>query len=444
MTARIFLILIGGTIVSGALVAALAAHERKELDEHTHNRHIAERVEQIILMLDVTPASTRPAIANVATQYGIRVTFSPSMTVIGQAAESEIATEIKTVLGDSRSISVSPSSGAECPARAPSSDAAKVSDRHCETVLTSLKDGTPIRLDVTRRDRLPPPFRGNFLRDIFLFLSGLTLIALIIAHMATQPLRRLAQAAHDLSRNIEHKPLPVNTGLKEVREASLAFNRMQSSIHRHIEERICMLAAIAHDLQTPLTRLRLRLEKVTDTDLRTALVADLAATQAMVREGLEFARTLSTDEPFERVDLDSLIEAICNDATDAGWDVTSVGKVGKFILASPHALRRCISNLVDNAVKYGERAHIGVSCEGNKAIISIIDGGTGIPASQLESIFQPFSRLENSRSRNSGGTGLGLTIARIIAEKHKGTITLSNMDAAELGLKATIEIPLSS
>jgi signal transduction histidine kinase len=121
--------------------------------------------------------------------------------------------------------------------------------------------------------------------------------------------------------------------------------------------------------------------------------------------------------------------------------VTCSGKVGKPILACPHILRRCITNLLDNAIKYGEFAQIIVRQENAKVIISIVDGGPGIPDDQIESVFQPFKRIENSRSRSSGGTGLGLTIARIIAEKHRGSIKLSNMSKPELGLIATLELP---
>ncbi len=297
---------------------------------------------------------------------------------------------------------------------------------------------------MVHRNRPPPPFGGGFFKNLALFLSALTLLALVVAHMATKPLRKLAQAAHALSRNIDHPAIAVGEGSNEVREASAAFNSMQNSIRSYIEERTIMLAAIAHDLQTPLTRLRLRLEKVADEALRTKLVEDLTATQDLVKEGLEFARTMSADYPtFDLVDLDSLVETLCNDATDSGQEVTLSGKLGRPLRASPHALRRCIANLLDNAIKYGKFAHISVKQEHDKAIISIIDGGAGIPPDQIEAVFRPFNRLESSRSRNSGGTGLGLTIARIIAEKHHGSIKLKNMGSKDLGLLVTLELPIS-
>jgi signal transduction histidine kinase len=220
----------------------------------------------------------------------------------------------------------------------------------------------------------------------------------------------------------------------------MAFNGMQVSIKNYLQERSYMLAAIAHDLQTPLTRLRLRLEKVQDEELRNKLLTDLSATQEMVKEGLEFARSASNPESFQHTDLDSLIEAICNDATDAGLDVSLSGKVGAPVMANPSSLRRCISNLVENAVKYGKFAHINAKREGKRVLISIIDGGPGIPQDQIEKVFEPFNRLENSRSRDTGGTGLGLTIARNIAEKHRGSVKLKNIGTADLGLEVTLEL----
>jgi signal transduction histidine kinase len=443
MTTRIFLILVGGTLISGALVMSLADYERHSLNEHLHTRHTVERVQQIIRLLDETPSSANYAIADIANQYGIRVDLSPSMTVIGKLPDSEMTAELRTALGSYRDISVLQSEGAGCGPMVMDHEPPMMGTPHCETILTTLKDGSHVRIDVAHRNRPPPPFQGNFIRDLALFLAGLAMIALIVAHMATKPLRRLATAALNLSRNIEHKPLPIDEGSTEVREAALAFNNMQRSIRNHIEERTCMLAAIAHDLQTPLTRLRLRLEKVTDSNLREQLVDDLTTTQAMIKEGLDFARTLSVEDPMERVDVDSLVESICNDAIDGGWEVTCSGHIGQSIFASPHALRRCISNLVDNAVQYGKFAHVSVSRENGNAVISIIDGGSGIPVDQLEKVFQPFNRIETSRSRHSGGTGLGLTIARIVAERHKGSIQLRNMDAPDLGLEARLLLPLS-
>lgn len=441
MTARIFLILIGGTIISVILVMTLATYERKELETRMRLHHLAERAEQSIYILDAIPASSRRTVADTLGRSGIKVILAPSTALKGYPADESTRKAMQAVLGG-RNMIVIDRSDKDCPTLKTGSETLQTIHR-CETLFTNLNDGTSVELDLAQRDRFPPLVRGNFLKNLLLFLSGLSVLALIVAHMATKPLRRLAKAAHALGRNLEQKPLPVDEGSTEVREAAEAFNSMQTSIRNHIEERTFMLAAIAHDLQTPLTRLRLRLEKVSDEKLRASLVADLTATQTMVAEGLEFARTVSIDERLELVDLDSLIEAICNDAADAGWEVTCSGKIGKTVPAYPHSLRRCVSNLLDNAVKYGKFAHVMLEIKNKKAVISIIDGGPGLPEDQLETVFQPFKRMEHSRSRNSGGTGLGLTIARLIAEKHNGSVKLSNAGTSDLGLIATLELPLS-
>jgi signal transduction histidine kinase len=438
MTGRIFLLLVGGTIISGALVMALADYERKDLAMQLRAHHAAERVGQIILTLDATPPALRQDIVSIAEKYGVRLDLSHSTALIGEAPDTGFAELLRRELGESRVITAFQRQDLECPVKLDGQETVSPGPHHCETVFVTLKDGTPIQLDVAHHDR-PPPFQNQFLLDLFLFLAGISVLALIVSHMASKPLRKLAQAARDFGSNIDHPSLPENEGPNEVREASSAFNGMQVSIRHYVQERAYMLAAIAHDLQTPLTRLRLRLEKVTDEELRNKLLADLSATQEMVKEGLEFVRSANNEEPMQQIDLDSMIEAICDDATDAGLEVSLSGKIGVPIMAHPSSLRRCISNLVDNAVKYGNFAHITIKREGAKVVISIIDGGSGIPKDQLEKVFQPFNRLENSRSRDSGGTGLGLTIARNIAEKHRGTIKLRNVGAADLGLEATLE-----
>lgn len=442
MTVRIFLILIGGAIVSAALVMTLATYERKNLEIRMRTHHMSERAEQSIHMLDAIPAADRPNLIKILNRPGIRVILSPTSVPQGHLPDAQLYKALHDILGN-KNISVLERADSDCPVPAFGGLLDTHGVRHCVTLLTTLNDGTPIQIDLTQRDRFPPLLRGNFLKNLLLFLLGLSLVALIVAHMATQPLRRLAKAAHALGHNIEQDPLPADTGCSELREAAMAFNTMQTSIRNHIEERTYILAAIAHDLQTPLTRLRLRLEKIADNNLRASLVADLTATLSMVTEGLEFARMVSFDEQMERVDLDSLVEALCNDAIDAGCDVTFSGRIGKPVPAFPHALRRCVSNLLDNALKYGNFAHVMLEIKNGKAVIAIIDGGAGLPDNQLETVFQPFKRMEHSRSRQTGGTGLGLTIARIIAEKHRGSIHLKNAGATDLGLIAIIELQLA-
>ncbi|PZR55833.1 MAG: hypothetical protein DLM50_09885 [Candidatus Meridianibacter frigidus] len=270
------------------------------------------------------------------------------------------------------------------------------------------------------------------------FITSTLVLAYIVARISMAPLRDLASAATRLGRNIDTAPLP-ERGPSEVCEAAVAFNTMQTRIQRDVRERTYMLAAITHDLQTPLTRLRLRLEKVQDEELRDRLIDDLASMRETVSEGLDLARSLDLHERLQRIDLDSLLESLCADAQDCGNDVTLHGATRASVLGVPNALRRCIVNLLDNAMGYGKYARIESSTDERLAIVRIRDGGPGIPDGQLHAVFEPFFRIESSRSRETGGTGIGLTIARNIAERHGGTIALRNHPAG--GLEATIELP---
>jgi len=309
----------------------------------------------------------------------------------------------------------------------------------CESFAITLHDGSHISLMLLPPRNPLPPISPDFYQYLLIFLFCIAALALLVARMVIRPLQRLSQAAFDLGNDINHTPLVV-AGATELRQASSAFNAMQARIRNYIEQRTHMLAAITHDLQTPLTRLRLRIEKVSDQDLRDRLISDLSAMQEMVREGLLLARSMDSPEQRQLVDLDSLLDSVVTDATDAGQPVKLEGKANMSVKAQPQALLRCVNNLIDNAIKYGRYANVAVQKEGNHiAVVRIRDGGTGIPEEELEKVFTPFYRLETSRSRESGGTGLGLTIARNICEQHGGSLTLRNHP--EGGLEVILKIP---
>jgi len=274
------------------------------------------------------------------------------------------------------------------------------------------------------------------------FLAVLTaasaLLAFVLAAMTGSPLRNLAEAARNLGRDLNREPL-AETGPREVRAAAQAFNAMQLRLRQNMAERTQMLAAITHDLQTPLTRLRLRLEKVKDEALRDQLIGDLTATQALIREGLDLARSADRDEPTVTLDLDSLLESIIEDEASAGRDVTFVQRCGRDVAVQTQALKRCLLNLIDNAVVYGNKAEVSAAPEGQNIVIRIRDQGPGIPPDQLEAVFEPLVRLEGSRSRETGGSGLGLSIARRLAEKNGGTLVLTNHPYG--GCEAVLTLP---
>ena len=445
MVNRVFLILLTGIVVATLTTTWLAANERRSVLKELRYQHIADRVEQVVQALDAVSPEARHVILQASQHFGFEASFVNSK---GDATNNNISplTEVlKSRLGSDRQILVQRETNCALPPLRknfpPPPDQPR--PENCRIIYVSLQDQSLLRLRLHMPGELMPRGR-NSLSDpdgpyIFLFLLFIAVLAFVVAKMTARPIRQLASAATELGRDIDQPPLP-EKGPTEIRQAAQAFNAMQARIRRQIKHRTHMLAAISHDLQTPLTRLRLRLEKVNDPQLQQKLIDDLAVMQGMVREGLELARSIDSSEARQRLNIDSLLDSVCDDATDAGQPVTQHGRARASILAQPNALRRCLTNLLDNAIKYGYRAEVTIAVQPEGRIeIVIRDFGPGIPEQELESVFDPFYRLETSRSRETGGTGLGLTIARNIAENHGGHLSLHNHPDG--GLEVVLLLP---
>jgi signal transduction histidine kinase len=231
----------------------------------------------------------------------------------------------------------------------------------------------------------------------------------------------------------------VQEGPHEVQSAAAAFNAMQRHIAAHMAERMHILAAISHDLQSPITRMRVRTDLLADEVLREKLQADLLAMQRLVEEGLAYARTAhASTEKQQKVDLPALLDALACDHIDAGRQLTLHPCSPCVIHTRPQALRRIIDNLIDNAMKFAGSAEIAVRCEGRKVDILVSDRGPGIPTDQIAVAMQPFSRLETSRNRDTGGSGLGLAIAQGLSRALGGDLTLLNRPGG--GLEAVVSL----
>lgn len=438
MTSRVILVLLAGVIASALITLGLAFNERQRMIGQFRDYHAVERIAQFILSLDTVTSDMRAPFLSAARGVGMRAEAA-SAGDEATAARSELADMLERRLPDGYRIASAAVRPEDCdfghrPHRRRQPELRSL----CESMLVTLPDDSRLRLTVL--PPRPPPIapRGDFTTYAILFLLSIGVLAAIVARMTMRPLKQLAQAATELGNDIERPPLP-ERGATEIRQAAAAFNAMQTRIRTHIRQRAQILAAITHDLQTPLTRLRLRLEKVEDAELREKLIGDLTAMQGMVREGLDLARSMDAAGPMQRLDLDSLVDSVCSDATDAGQEVSLEGSTGAALMARPIALRRCLTNLIDNACKYGGFARIAVRRDGGTAVIRIEDGGPGIPEEEMKNVFEPFYRLEASRSRETGGTGLGLTIARNIAEQHGGSISLRNLP--DKGLEVTLTLP---
>lgn len=306
-------------------------------------------------------------------------------------------------------------------------------------LLISMRLGDGTWVDVTATRNLDPRsgLHSVALSTTIMVLGVIAVAALLIRQL-TRSLSALVDAANRLDPNAGGTPVPEN-GPSEVKALSIAFNDMQRRVKRLVDDRTQTLAAISHDLKTPLTRLRLRSEDIPDRELVQAMAADLAEMEAMLDSTLAFLRGDQIDEETKPIDLGSLLDTITSDLTDLGFDVC-LDTTSPVIARGRHlALKRALWNLAENAVKYGNRARISLRERNARAVITIEDDGPGIPTSEKEAIFRPFYRIDDSRNRETGGVGLGLSVASAIIQSHGGELTLENRAGG--GLNTIVVLP---
>ncbi len=284
----------------------------------------------------------------------------------------------------------------------------------------------------------PNPWQQRIILGFVLTILAVAPIAYLLARRLASPIAQFASAAERLGRDPGAPPLAIR-GPAEVAIAVRAFNDMQDRLARYVEDRTAMVGAIAHDLRTPLTRLRFRAESAPD-DLRARMAADIAEMEAMVTGALDFVRDATHPAQRTKLELSSLLESLADDLSETGLDVT-VERAERVVLeGDPLALRRLFNNLLDNAVKFGARARVRVFPDGAFAVVEIEDQGPGVPEAERERVFEPFYRRETSRSRETGGIGLGLAVARSIARAHGGEASLDGRPGE--GLIARVRLPI--
>ena len=305
--------------------------------------------------------------------------------------------------------------------------------------IVELRDGR--WLAVIARFRRPPfQWAWPSLLSMLLSATAIVIVVTIVIGRTTKSLRGLATAAEKFGRGAQAEAVP-ETGPQEARRLIATFNAMQARLGRFVTDRTRLLASISHDLRTPITAMRLRLELLEDGEIKTKLTEGLDEMQRMTEAALTFAKEEAAEGPVRAVDLSALTASVVEDFADMGLDVSSVEpEAGRTILeCRPDALKRAMRNLVENAVRYGDRARVSLLSNEKEVTIRVDDQGPGVPDEQIEVLFEPFSRLETSRSRDTGGAGLGLSIARSIARAHGGDVHLSNRP--EGGLRAEIVLP---
>ena len=440
---RIVLILAGGFLAIQLITTAIAISDRNALVFRAGANQAATRVGDVVRALMAASPTERRRIMHAISSDTLKVTYGkPAGSDAAAAEESELTLTARDALAlalqpgigfkmiDARPVYLNPDSWY----------AREFGERPGVRMYAAvlLNDGVWITVE-----SIDPP-RTTFwitrmFRNLAIVDSVMVILCFFAVRVVTRPLSILASAAEDLGRNIDRPPLP-ETGANELVRASRALNVMQDRLKRYVDTRIKVLAAMSHDLKTPLTRMRLRSEMLDDAHIKGKFTKDLDELQQMVGSTLDYMRGLSEGtEALQPIDVSALLSSLKDDAQEAGHTVTVSGYARDPVMGRTQALKRCLQNLVDNALAYGRRADITLREEGGALHIAIRDDGPGIPESDIEKVFEPFYRVEGSRNRNTGGSGLGLSIARNIAQAHGGSVRLRNL--ARGGLEATLSIP---
>jgi signal transduction histidine kinase len=421
---RITLILFLGLAAAHTLSFWLVFIERGMAMQGMMVSYLARDVASSVAILERVPAHERPQWLRLLERRNYRFVLNPPLP--GARGPSRLAQQVGTAVASALE------SSREVVAVEPGGVSPDVRLR----LHLKLADGTPIAVELAQPQLEVSPWVFAVLGAQLALLALLTWLAV---RSATRPLAQLADAADAVGPAAHGAPL-AETGPREVARAATAFNAMQGRIQAHLAERTQILAAISHDLQTPLTRLRLRTELIDDAALRDKLLADLDALQALAREGIAYARSAhGAAEATRSVDLHALLDSLVCDYTDAGRPVTLEGAQGLMLDTRPQALKRLITNLVDNALKFAGNAQVAAGRDEHGFVIAVRDDGPGIAAEELQAVMQPFYRVENSRSRETGGTGLGLAIALQLAQALGGQLVLRNRE--EGGLEARLTLP---
>jgi signal transduction histidine kinase len=369
-------------------------------------------------------------------RFFVRLPFASASSGLRQA----LTTRLRAELGNGYGINVRPAAAPAAqviPIPSPLLGVPAARSAQSYDVIIRLPDRSSLVYRITRIEAgapLPP----SLMLNVILLVALLVIALYIAARGITRPLSRLASAADNIGRGVRQPKLE-EQGARELRHAARAFNTMQDRLHRYLDSRTRVLAAMSHDLKTPLTRLRLQVEtQIEDPALQARFGKELDEMESMVRGALALFRGLNDEEALEPVDVDLLLETVRGEFVEMGKDVTVEGRTRGPLPGKPQALKRCVTNLVGNAVNFGSRARIVVR-DGAQLEIGICDDGPGIPPEELEKVFEPFYRLESSRNRDTGGSGLGLSIARDVAQAHGGSLVLRNLP--EGGLEARLTLP---
>ena len=478
---RTVVVLLAGLVVSNLAGFAFYWTERSQTLSTSLATQVAERITSLAQIVEETPASERRALVREIRSPGLRVVWTPGAPLArghhadawAQSVRDAVVQELGKENGEERvrvamaeppdleridaEFAPPPEGERRAPrlgrgggwngggrlgrgfAHRPGSvfaDPAGLPE-HIMILSLGLGDGSWLNFVAPSL-----PIRPFWSSSIFLPIMAATLAVIAVSvwavWRATAPLAFFTRAAERLGRDVKAPPLD-ETGPREVHLAARAFNEMQRRLGSYIEDRTRMLAAISHDLRTPITRMRLRAEFVEDEEQRRKMLDDLGEMEAMIAATLSFAREDAAGEARVALDLADLLQSLCDAAIDAGHTAAYAGERRFPFTGGPMALKRAFANLIDNAIKYGNTARVALTAREDEVVVTVEDDGPGIPEGEREKVFTAFYRIEGSRSRETGGVGLGLAVVRTIVRAHGGEVTLET--AASGGLRAVVTLP---
>ncbi len=454
---RLLLVLVSGLLVAQLLSAAINLAERDRLVSSSFGMQAAQRVVDAVHLLDGMDAAQRQALLAVLRTPPLVLSLQLEAALSADSASTShaqmFAGRLQAALGGSRAVRVQAREGFAPPAtgdgrgtphgpgmgmgRGMGPGSGYRGGLPVVRIEVQLRDGSWARFD-TELPSQPEALPWRLALTLGVLLASVLVLSYVAVRWVVRPLQQLTRAAQALGEDLNRPPLP-EAGPREVRQAARAFNTMQQRLSAFVNERTRVLTALSHDLKTPLTRMRLRSDLMDDEEQRQRFESDLKEMEAMVNQTLDFMRGLGGQEARQAVDLNALLAGLAADQRAMGREVQVQGRAQAPLLALPSLLRRALGNLVDNAVLYGGGASLQIEDGPDRVSLRVVDHGPGIPTAELEQVFEPFYRLETSRNRGSGGTGLGLGIARNIARAHGGELTLLNRAGG--GLEATLTLP---
>lgn len=468
---RLVIIFLLGLILAQAVSLTIVLVDRGEFLSRASGVQSVRRIADTVILLDTVDESERVRLVKLLSSPTMRIAVTPDAPRLPTTRELQetkdspqsalFSSILQRTLGrdrDIRLVVLEPSAASaptesDRPAGAwhargqslgmgaqPGTGAGRYRARAYPSVVAQirLKDGSWALFDTQLQpDTWTWPYRA--LLSALVLILAVVLLAVFGVRWVTRPLKNFADAATELGKNLD-RPALAETGPIEVVQAARALNGMQSRLSRYLHDRTRILAAMSHDLKTPITRMRLRAELLEDDAVREKFTRDLTELESMVSGTLDFMRGIENSETIQPLDINALLESLQADAKELGQSVTIVGCALSPYPCRPQAMKRCLSNLLENAIKYGGAAKVEIVSLPASLHIVVSDEGPGVPEEELERLFDPFYRLESSRNRDHGGTGLGLTIARSIVEQHGGTLRLKN--GPHKGLECHIDLPL--